>query len=463
MIPILYEKDETAFISNGLGRLRDIISCKCTEERNSIYEVDFEYPVNGSHYADIQLGRIIGVEHDDTNDVQPFDIVSYSRPINGVVTFHCQHISYRQSKITASGTNINSLASAFAMLSNSSPSNPFTYWTDKASTGYMASADGVPRSVRSFLGGVEGSILDSYGGEYEWDRFIVKLHSARGIQRDVTIRYGVNLTDYNEEVDYSSSYTACIPYWTGDNGNGGTLVVKAPMIDSGAISHDGRVSCIPLDLTDKFENQPTTAQLTSMAQSMMASEQSYLPAQTIQVSFIRLQDTNEYSQYASLMTCRLCDTINVEFPRYNMSGRFKIVKTVYDVLLERFEEMELGTLSTTLSEALGITPDSAGTGNVDTYSAVTATKVGNYYSSGTVVAYKRSGVVTVKVNGLALSALSARTTVAKLPEGYRPPTQSYGIINSSTAYFVVETNGDVKFNAGSAQTVYSNVTYVASP
>ena len=55
------------------------------------------------------------------------------------------------------------------------------------------------------------------------------------------------------------------------------------------------------------------------------------------------------------MTCRLCDTINVEFPRYNMSGKFKIVKTVYDVLLERFEEMELGTLSTTLSEALGIT------------------------------------------------------------------------------------------------------------
>lgn len=354
MIPILYEKDETIFSSNGLGRLRDCISAKVTEERNGIYELDFEYPITGFHYDDIRLGRIVGVEHDDTTDIQPFDIVSYSRPINGVVTFHCQHISYRQSKITASGTNINSLSDAFTMLGNSSPSNPFTYWTDKASTGFMASADGVPRSVRSFLGGVEGSILDSYGGEYEWDRFIVKLHSARGIQRDVTIRYGVNLTDYNEEVDYSSSYTACIPYWTGDNGNGGTLVVKAPMVDSGAISHDGRVSCIPLDLTDKFENQPTTAQLTSMAQSMMASEQSYLPAQTIQVSFIRLQDTNEYSQYASLMTCRLCDTINVEFPRYNMSGRFKIVKTVYDVLLERFEEMELGTLSTSLSEALGI-------------------------------------------------------------------------------------------------------------
>lgn len=358
MIPILYEKDETAFTSNGLGRLRDMISCVVTEERNGVYELDFEYPVNGSHYEDIQLGRIVAVEHDDTSDVQPFDIVSYSRPIDGKVTFHCQHISYRQSKLTTSGTGINSLADAFSMLGNSSPSNPFTYWTDKTSTGYMACADGVPRSVRSILGGVEGSILDAYGGEYEWDKFLVKLHSARGEQRDVTIRYGVNLTDYNEEVDYSGSYTACIPYWTGDNGSGGTLVIKGNMVDSGAVSHDGRVSCVPLDLTEKFENQPTTAQLESMASSIMASEQSYLPAQNITVSFVRLQDTEEYKQYASLMTCKLCDTINVVFPRYNMSGKFKIVKTVYDVLLERFTEMELGTLSTSLSEALGISADS---------------------------------------------------------------------------------------------------------
>lgn len=354
MIPILYESNETAFVSNGLGRLRDMISCVVTEERNGVYELDFEYPVNGSHYEDIQLGRIVAVEHDDTLDVQPFDIVSYSRSINGVVTFHCQHISYRQSKLTVSGTNINSLAGAFTMLGNSTPSNPFTYWTDKTSTGYMAAADGVPRSVRSILGGVEGSILDAYGGEYEWDKFLVKLHSARGEQRDVTIRYGVNLTDYTEEVDYSGSYTACIPYWTGDDGNGGTIVVKGNMVDSGAISHDGRTSCVPLDLTEKFENQPTTAQLESMASSIMSSSQSNLPAQTIQISFIRLQDTEEYKQYASLMTCKLCDTINVVFPRYNMSGKFKIVKTVYDVLLERFTEMELGTLSTSLAEALGI-------------------------------------------------------------------------------------------------------------
>ena len=354
MIPILYEKDETVFASNGLGRLRDCISCTVTEERNGIYELDFEYPVTGSHFDDIICGRIVGVEHDDTIDVQPFDIVSYSKPINGIVTFHCTHISYRLCKHTAYGKNIDSLEDAFNMLENAKPTNPFSFWTDKSMTAYMASADGTPRSVRSFLGGVEGSILDTYGGEYEWDKWTVKLWTSRGQDRNLTVRYGVNLVNYNEDVDYSGTYTACIPYWTGTDSNGGTVTVRGNMVDSGAVSFDGRTACVPLDLTDKFQDRPTTAQLEIMAASIMASQQPYMPAQTIKVDFIRLQDTPEYAQYASLMECKLCDTISVVFPRYNMSGRFKIVKTTYDVLQERFTEMELGTLSTSLAEALGI-------------------------------------------------------------------------------------------------------------
>ena len=75
MIPILYDKTETAFTSNGLGRLYDCISCTVTEERNGIYECDFEYPVTGANYEKIIIGRIVGVTHEDSNDIQPFDIL----------------------------------------------------------------------------------------------------------------------------------------------------------------------------------------------------------------------------------------------------------------------------------------------------------------------------------------------------------------------------------------------------
>ena len=352
MIPILYEKDETSFVSNGLGRLRDCISCFVTEERNGIYECDFEYPVSGSHFEDIQLGRIIGVEHDISGDVQPFDIIGHERSIDGKVRFHAVHLSYRQSKLVAIGTGISTIDDAFERLWLAMPfTNPFRYQTDMISERYIAAFDGTPRSVRSLLGGVEGSILDAYGGEYEWDKWNVILHSARGTERDLTIRYGVNLLSYDEDTSYSESYSAVIPFWKNDE----TIVVGS-MIDSGAATYSGRTECISLDLSDKFEDPPSVSALEQMAQNLLQTNQPHLPAQTIKVDFIRLQDTPEYAHLAALYECKLCDTVKVVFPRYGMEGRFKIVKTVYDVLQDRYTTMELGTLSTSLAEALGISP-----------------------------------------------------------------------------------------------------------
>lgn len=360
MIPILYEKDETAFVSNGLGRLRDCISCKCVEERNSIFEVDFEYPITGANYDLIKVGRIIGVTHDDRGDIEPFDIVSFSRPIDGVVTFHCTHISYRQSYMTVNGSNINSLADAFTLLSSAEPNNPFTYQTDKDSTGYLASADGAPKTVRSMLGGVEGSILDAYGGEYEWDKWTVILHQNRGQQRDFSIRYGVNMLDYNEDFDSQGTYSSCIPYWT----DGATTIVGDRQ-DSGGSTVTGRGECVPLDVSDKFEGKPTKAQVEAMGLSMLNSNNPMIPSQNIHVEFVRLQDMG-YEGLENLLQCRLCDTIKVVFPFYNTTGQFKIVKTVWDVLQDRFESMELGDLSVTLSEALGISNSNTDSSSIPT-------------------------------------------------------------------------------------------------
>lgn len=362
MIPILYENTETAFTSNGIHRLIDCISCIVTEERNGIYECDFEYSTNGQYFDEITCGRIIGVEHDESGGIQPFDIVSYSRPINGIVTFHAVHISYRQCALTVSGTNINSLADAFTMLGNAEPSNPFTYWTDKTSSGYLASGDGIPHSVRSILGGMEGSILDAYGGEYEWDTWTVKLWAARGSLKDFTIRYGANMTDYNEDTDYNDTYNSVIPYWVGQDANGDPLIITGDRQSSGHSTFNGTDRCIPLDVTDKFDandGTPTKAQVEAEGLAYLTANTPYLPAQTLKVDFLRLSDFPEYSQFEVLQKCKLCDTINVLFPQYNVSGTFKIVKTEYDVLRDRYESLELGTLSISLATALGINSSSS--------------------------------------------------------------------------------------------------------
>ena len=376
MIPILYEKDETAFASNGLGRLRDCISCLCTEERNGIYECDFEYPVTGANYEQIRVGRIIGITHDESGDIEPFDIVSYTKPIDGVVTFHCVHISYRLSYMTVTASNINSLADAFTAFVSAEPSMPFNFQTDKISTGYAAGFDGLPHTVRSLMGGTEGSLLDTYGGEYSFNNWTAYLHSARGQSRDFAIRYGVNMLDYNEDYDSQDTYSSCIPYWTdGEN------TVIGDRVDASGTTVTGRGECVPLDLSDKFETQPTKAQVEAAATSYMASNNTAVPKQTINVNFVRLQDLG-YENLGNLMQCNLCDTIEVIFPDYNGRGTYKIVKTVWNVLMDRYEEMELGTLSTTLSEALGLSSSlSSGGSGGGGGSVLDFYPVGSYYET----------------------------------------------------------------------------------
>ena len=361
MIPILFEKTETAFADNGIARLRDTLSAVVSEERNGIYELDFTYPVDGANYEKIICGRLVGVTHDESGDIQPFEIVQQTRPINGVVSFHCVHLSYRQSQMTATGSNINSLADAFTLLSTATPSNPFTYETDITSTGYMAGADGTPMSVRQLLGGVRGSILDTYGGEYEWDKWRVILHSARGEMKDFAIRYGVNLLNYNDETSYQGTFTSCVAYWKSE---GEIVTTTATLNENG---YNGNDICVPLDLSDKFENKPTTTQLENEALAYMQRNQTNIPSQSIRVDFVRLADMGEFSQFQDLLACKLCDSIKVIFPMYGVSASFKIVKTEWNVLEGKYIGMELGTLSTTLSEALGIgeTSTSGGSGGTD--------------------------------------------------------------------------------------------------
>ena len=362
MKPILFDFGETGFASNGLGRIDNTIECLVTEERNGIYECDFVVPVTDPRFDDILPGRSIAVTHGDGGDTQPFDIVSMSRPIDGKVTFHAVHVSYRLTGIVAKAKNINSLADAFqALVETAQPSDAmvFNFRTDFSRNGYCAAFDGIPRTVRQLLGGVEGSILDTYGGEYEFERFNVILHSARGQKRDFTVRYGVNLTEFQDDTDYQGTYTSCVPYWSG--GDGGVIVTANPLkVDSGFVSYDGRDTCVPLDLTDRFENKPTATQLRNMALSVMQSRQTNLPSQNISVDFLRLQDFEEFKDFANLLECKLCDTIDVVFPRYNMRGSFKIVRTVWDVLEGRYKEMELGNLQTSLAEALGISDGTQG-------------------------------------------------------------------------------------------------------
>lgn len=356
MIPILYDKTETTFTSNGLGRLTDCLRCIVTEERNGIYECEFDYPISGPKYDQIKEGQIIAVTHDDNGDIQPFDIYHRTAPINGIVTFYARHISYRQIGITVEPFTASGVANAIAGIkTNSYDTNPFTYSTDKTTVGDYTVK--VPSSAKALLGGSENSLLDAFGaGEYEFDKFNVHLWVRRGTDTDVQIRYRKNLSDLTHDVDYTESYNGIVPYWLGmapDPLDPDTEIETLIMLPEVAVmasgqTYDGRNTILPLDLSSDFEGVPTEAEIRTLATQKLTDADTLKPIENITVSFVQLWQTDEYANVAPLQKVGLCDTVSVIYPELGVDkATVKVIKVVYNTLLDRYDEMELGdSLST---------------------------------------------------------------------------------------------------------------------
>ena len=351
MTPILFEKTETAFTSNGIGRLSSAISWYVEEERNGKYELEMQYPVSGVHFDDITLFRIIYAVPAVGEEPQPFEIYEISKPFNGIVTIRAWHISYRLTKITVEPFSAESCSAAMAgIVPHSIDSNPFTFWTDKVVSGSFNLK--TPETVRGLLGGQAGSILDVFGtGEYEWDKFTVKLYLHRGSDRGVTIRYRKNLTDLTADEDMSGVYTGIVPYYYSEDYDE-LVMLQNPIDWSGHQSEYSYNMVVPVDLSSKFENKPTVAQLKTAADSYLANNEGWKLNTNIRVSFLDLADTEEYKDVASLQQVSLCDTVTVIHEDFRVAFKAKVIRTKYNGITGRYDVVEIGMAQKTFDEAI---------------------------------------------------------------------------------------------------------------
>ena len=347
MIPILYEGTEQSFTSNGLGRLSDAITCKVVEERNATYELEMTYPITGAHFDDIQEGRIILAVPFDGGLSQPFTIYQITKPLNQVVTVKAQHISYQLSGIVVMPYEANTAVSALAGISTySSTTNPFNFSTDKSVTAnYKVST---PTSARALLCGQQGSILDVYGkGDYEFNRYDVTLHTNRGADHGVTLRYGKNITDLKNIIDMTNVYTGIVPYW--EDGEGTVVTLPEKVVTSGHESEYPFQIIKSVDFSGTWENQPSESQLRSAAQNYVAVNEGWKLKNNITVSFVALWNTEEYKHIAPLERVKMCDTVHVVVPKFGINFTTKVVKTDYNVLQEKYNSITLGDTYYTLN------------------------------------------------------------------------------------------------------------------
>ena len=354
MIPILYPPGETSFSGNGLGRLSEAITCTVEEERNGKYELEMEYPVTGARFGDIRNSCIIWAEPSDAYREQPFRIYKISKPMGGKIKIQAEHISYQLSHIPVSAFTATTAPEALLGLkTNAAEACPFEFWTDKTTRGAFEVLK--PSSIRSMLGGTKGSILDIYGGEYEFDRYTVKLYAERGMDRGVTLRYGKNITDITQEENIQNTITGIYPFYRKTGDNGVDIVVELPekVLHSENAGNFPYKRTVPLDLSNDFDDTPPTEQeLRDRANAYITSNKIGVPAVSIKVSFIPLWQTEEYKDVANLERVRLCDTVSVVFPQLHISAQAKVVRTKYNVLAGRYEEIELGDAKSNLGATI---------------------------------------------------------------------------------------------------------------
>ena len=367
MKPVLFEPNSTDFTTNGVGRLSDAVSCVVTEERNGAFELEMTYPVDGVHFDKIVHSAIILAKPSARRSAQAFRIYSITKPMNGEITILAEHISYQLNHIPVMPFSASTLAQALAaFVSNAAEPCPFTLSADfEVSSAYTV---GEPQPIRACLGGDgdQASVLDVYGGEWEFNNYSAVLHQSRGQSNGIRIMYGKNLVTLEQEENISEVYTGVLPFWKSEATQ---VVLPEKVVHSANAANYPYNRTIIQDFSSDFQTVPTAAQLRSAAEAFLAQPGVGVPLVNISLEWVNLADTLEYRD---LLTGNvdLCDIVRVTFEKLGVDREAEIISIRYNVLAERYETLEVGDKTKTLADTietqmkqLEITPTTAAVQN----------------------------------------------------------------------------------------------------
>lgn len=355
MIPILFESSATTFTTQGIGALTEAISCLVTEERNGIYELEMTYPISGHLYNELENGRIVFTTHEYGKPADAFRIYSITKPLNGIVNIKAEHISYQLDNIPVSPFGSTSAEDCMSKLPlNMEEENPFTFETD-IDKNYRWQSH-YPMSARGVFAGWQGSIIDAYGGEMQWDLWNVKLCASRGTNRGFTIRYGINLIDIKQEENIADVITSIYPYYYSPAINDGdeNVLVTLPekIIDTThAAEYPFRRTAV-YDFTYRFNQTPTVEQLRAVAEQYISYEYVGTPVVSINVKFSQLSKAKEYELLENMETVHLCDTVNIYFEKLKINTTAKVTRIIWDSLRDQYESVTVGDVRSNLSRIL---------------------------------------------------------------------------------------------------------------
>lgn len=366
MRPILFNKNETAFDTYGLGEL-NVTKGTVTREDNGNYTLYSEIPANDPATAILEKEMKLKADAGLRTKNQTFEISRIVKDSSNIVKIYGQHISHKLEYMAL----VNGMAfsgSAFTALAtwhNATIGDlRFDVWSDIQTTGKGVFDISKMENARLALGGVEGSILDIYGGEYEFDNMTVRLHKQLGRTAPTVLEYGRNILSAESDETIESSYTSVLPFatYTPDKPEGDTsdsqpdpVTVTLPenYVDSKykALYAHRRIKVV--DFSSEFKSDskskdiPTPDKLRKMANDYMERNAIGKPKINIKIEYADLAKTLDYADNGWIEELELCDIVPIYYPQIGLTDETAKVTTItYDFVNERNESVEFGDIGT---------------------------------------------------------------------------------------------------------------------
>ncbi|HFR3028690.1 TPA: phage tail spike protein [Streptococcus pyogenes] len=203
MIPVLYEAKETKFRSFGLGEIADAYEIRVTRERNGNYSLYIKYPLDGVFASVFKEEMKIKSDAGRRTKWQTFEINRVLRNSKDHIEIFARHISMRTQDIAlkpfVNGASVGAESALEIWKENLVGDDTFDVKSDILTLGsFNWEADKIG-NARGALGGVAGSILDVYGGEYEFDNRTIILRKQMGRKAPTVLEYGRNIVSVEEE------------------------------------------------------------------------------------------------------------------------------------------------------------------------------------------------------------------------------------------------------------------------
>lgn len=372
MNPVLYRADERSFRTFGLGEISDAYKVTVTRERNGNYDLYIKYPVNG-HFASIFKEEMkIKADAGKRTKWQTFEINRIVKNSSEHIEIYARHISMRTSDLAlrpiVRASNVNAEAALRVWKNNLVGDDVFDVSSDIQTLGNISWEVDKIGSARKALGGASGSILDVFGGEYEFDNNLIILHKQMGRKAPTVLEYGRNLLSVEEERLLDGNYTSIYPfarYTPSSNGSSERssneesreVLVTLPehILDSPYLRLYAQRRISLVDFSSKFDDKhpPTAEKLRSLGQSYIKSNNIGAPKISTEVSYVDLSQTLDYQDFGVMEEVELCDIIPLYYPQFDITTTTeKVVKVVYDVYTDSNEEITLGTIGQSLSSSM---------------------------------------------------------------------------------------------------------------